>query len=301
MVPGAEVRSYYDHPVLKPPVWKWPVPAYLFTGGLSGGSALLAAGASMCGDPALARRARITALVSIGVSGILLVKDLGRPARFYNMLRVVKVTSPMSVGSWLIAAYAPLTAAAALSDVLHTFPKAGDAAGLGAGVLGSAVATYTGVLIADTAVPVWHEARHQLPFLFAAGAAASSGAVATMLTPVARAGPARRLAAGGALAEVAAAQIMERHLGDLAAPYHLGTAGRLNRRALALSIAGAAVTALFGRRRLPAVVGGALIAGGAALTRFAVFEAGKASASDPKYVVGPQRRLVDESRPPGLT
>ena len=297
-MPEVEPRSYYGRPVLKAPVWKWPVPAYLFTGGLSGGSSLLAAGATLGGDAALARRARITAVASIGVSGILLVKDLGRPARFYNMLRVVKVTSPMSVGSWLIAAYAPLSAAAAVTDVLHTFPKVGDAAGLGAGVLGSAVATYTGVLLADTAVPVWHDARHQLPFLFAAGAAASSGAVATMLTPVAEAAPARRLAVAGALAEVAVAKVMEHRLGGLAEPYHTGKAGRLNRRAVALGAGGAAITALSGRRRLPAVVGGALIAAGAALTRFAVFEAGREGARDPKYVVGPQRRRIEESRPP---
>jgi hypothetical protein len=44
MVPRAEFRSYYGRPVLKAPVWEWKVPAYLFTGGLAAGSAVLAAG-----------------------------------------------------------------------------------------------------------------------------------------------------------------------------------------------------------------------------------------------------------------
>ncbi|HEY2239641.1 MAG TPA: polysulfide reductase, partial [Streptosporangiaceae bacterium] len=34
-VPRAEFRSYYGRPVLKPPVWEWKIPAYLFTGGLA--------------------------------------------------------------------------------------------------------------------------------------------------------------------------------------------------------------------------------------------------------------------------
>ena len=55
VVPEAEFRSYYGRPVLKPPVWKHEIPAYLFTGGLAAGTAVLAAGADLTGRPALRR------------------------------------------------------------------------------------------------------------------------------------------------------------------------------------------------------------------------------------------------------
>ena len=190
---------------------------------------------------------------------------------------------------------------AALSDLAGDWPVLGAAADLTAGALGSAVATYTAVLVADTAVPAWHEARHDLPFLFASGAAASAGAVATMLAPTGEAGPGRRLAVGGAVAELAMTQVMEHRLGELAAPYHQGRAGEFATAAKWLSTAGAIVIAVFGRRRVLAASGATLVAAGAACTRFAVFEAGKASARDPKYVVGPQRQRLYTKGPTALT
>ncbi|MGA8014466.1 MAG: NrfD/PsrC family molybdoenzyme membrane anchor subunit, partial [Candidatus Dormiibacterota bacterium] len=112
MVPDATPTSYYGHPVIKPPVWKPEVPLYLFTGGLAGGSALLTVGARLAGNDVLARRALLTGLVAVNVSPVLLIKDLGRPERFLNMLRVFKVTSPMSVGSWLLIGSGVMTSAA---------------------------------------------------------------------------------------------------------------------------------------------------------------------------------------------
>jgi hypothetical protein len=284
-----ETRSYYGRAVLKEPVWKWPIPTYFFCGGLAGASSLLAAAAHLAGGRTLAQRARLTALVALGASGGLLVKDLGRPGRFYNMLRVAKVTSPMSVGTWLLTAYGPAAGAAALGGVIPALGMAGDIA---AGALGTGVATYTAVLLADTAVPAWKGARRELPFLFASGAAASAGAVASILNPPADAVGARRLAVGAVAAELAVEQLLERRLGDVAEVFHQGTAGQLFRASKVCGAAGAVVVGLFGRRRALAVAGGALVATGAALTRFAVFEAGKASVRDPRYVVGPQRAAL---------
>jgi hypothetical protein len=82
MVPRAEFRSYYGRPVLKPPVWEWKIPAYLFTGGLSAGSAVLAAGADLTERPALRRVGRISSLLTLLASGYLLIADLGRPSAF---------------------------------------------------------------------------------------------------------------------------------------------------------------------------------------------------------------------------
>ena len=101
--PRAELRSYYGRPVLKAPVWTDEIPLYFFAGGLAGASCGLAYLAGRRGDDELARRAWINAAAAIGVSPLLLVADLGRPQRFLNMLRLFKVTSPMSVGSWILA------------------------------------------------------------------------------------------------------------------------------------------------------------------------------------------------------
>jgi hypothetical protein len=288
--PEAASRSYYGRPILKAPVWKWPIPAYFFCGGLAGASSMLAAVAEWGGLATLARHARLTALAAVSVSGGLLVKDLGRPSRFYNMLRVAKVTSPMSVGTWLLSAYAPAAGVAAFGPAIPVVGTVvAPVADVAAGVLGTGVATYTAVLLADTAVPAWRGARRELPFLFASGAAASAGAVAAIVTAPAEAGPARRLAVGGAVAELVAEHLVERRLGAIADVFHEGTAGRLVRASQGCAAAGAVVLALFGRRRPAAVAGGALVAAGAAFTRFAVFEAGKASTRHPRFVVDPQR------------
>jgi hypothetical protein len=159
-----------------------------------------------------------------------------------------------------------------------------------AGLLGPALATYTGTLVADTAVPVWHEAGRELPFVFAGSAAASAGAAAVLLAPPGDAGPARRLVLAGALLELGAAQAMERRLGELGEPYHQGPAGRLARLAKACTAAGAGLVAAGGRRRRGvAAAGAALVLAGSACERWAVYKAGFQSARDPKYIVGPQR------------
>src|SRR3954451_923700 len=145
MVPEATPTSYYGRPVLKEPVWKWPVPAYFFTGGLAAGSSMLAAGARGSGNGGLARRSSVAALAGIGASTVFLIDDLGRPGRFVNMLRVAKPSSPMSVGSWLLAAYGPATGVAAACEVLGILPRLRTVAELSAAALAPAVASYTSV------------------------------------------------------------------------------------------------------------------------------------------------------------
>src|SRR6185436_5848527 len=144
-----------------------------------------------------------------------------------------------------------------------------------AAALGLPLATYTAALLANTAVPVWHEARRILPFLFAAGAATSASAAALLTTPPEAAAPARRLALGGAVAAVAATEVMTRRLGPVGAPYGSGGAGRLKRAALGLTVAGAAVVAGFGARSRPAAIaGGVMLLGGALCERGSTFRAG---------------------------
>jgi hypothetical protein len=296
MVPEEEVRSYYGRPVIKEPTWEPDIAWYFFAGGLAGASSGLSFVARLTGNDRLARRALLAALGGATVSPVLLIRDLGRPDRFYNMLRVFKPTSPMSMGTWILTSFGPSAGIAATSDVLGIFPRLGRFFEGVAALLGPALSTYTAVLVADTSVPVWHEARRELPLIFAASSAASAGAFAMMFTPIEDAGPARRLAIGGALLELGAAQVMERRLGELLAePYHQGEAGRFDKLAKVLSGLGAAVSAFAGRkRRSAAIAGGALILAGAACERWSVFRAGFQSARDPKYTVMPQRERLRE-------
>ncbi|HEY0279157.1 MAG TPA: NrfD/PsrC family molybdoenzyme membrane anchor subunit [Solirubrobacterales bacterium] len=299
--------SYYGRPIINPPVWEErEIAGYLFTGGLAGASSILAAGADLTGRPALARASRAMATGAIGVSLLALVKDLGRPERFLNMLRVFKPTSPMSVGVWILVGYAPLAAGAAASDlplVQTAFGRArrsgpaadrvriaGRVAGLDAAALGSAVATYTAALIANTAVPAWHECRRELPYLFAGSAASAAAGWALVAAPTTENEPAVRLAVLGALVELGAERIMERRLGMVAETLHQETAGRRLRIARSLTAAGALGAGLLARRgRSAAIAAGAALIAGSAFTRFGIFEAGMASARDPKYTVEPQR------------
>lgn len=300
MVPRAEPRSYYGQPVLKQPVWSPEVPFYFFSGGLAGASAGLAFAAALSGNRELERRAWLNALIGLSVSPPLLVSDLGRPERFLNMLRMFKVTSPMSVGSWILAAYGAATSVAAGSELTGLFPVAGRAAKLPSALLGLPLATYTAGLLANTAVPVWHGARFTLPFVFAGGSAASAGAAATIATRPRHAGPARRLAVGGAAIAVGGALVMERSLGQVGEPYRKGAAGKLSRAAGTLSLAGAGLIATAGRRsRAAAIAGGAVLTVGIVAERWAVFRAGFQSAADPRYTVGPQRARVERGEAPG--
>ncbi|HEX9993674.1 MAG TPA: NrfD/PsrC family molybdoenzyme membrane anchor subunit, partial [Acidimicrobiales bacterium] len=247
-MPAAEFRSYHGRPVLKRPVWKWDIPAYFAAGGIMAGSSLLAAGADLTGNRALRRAGRLAAAAHLAASTAFLVHDLGRPGRFANMLRVAKPTSPMSVGTWLLAAYGPPAGAAAASEVTGLLPGAGRVAGLAAAALAPAVASYTAVLTADTAVPAWHDAHPQLPFVFVGSAAAASGGLAMGLVAPADAGPARRLGVLGAAVDLAASTWMERAMGLSAEPYRQGRAGRFHRWARGLTAAGAVATAVAGRR-----------------------------------------------------
>ncbi len=306
MVPDAEFTSYYGRPVIKEPSWQAPdVSGYLFLGGLAGASSVLAAGSQLSGYRELARVAKVSALGAISLSAVALVHDLGRPGRFANMLRVFKPSSPMSVGSWLLTAYGPVAGAAAVSEVTGILPEAGTAATLGAGLLGPAIATYTAALICDTAVPAWHAGYREMPYVFAGSAASAAGGLGLLATRPAEAEPARNLAILGATVElIAKRQLLRRLAGSegpgsegpgseglsLAEPYEVGRTGAILRLAEYLT-AGALAGAVLGRRsRAVSALAGASLVAASAMTRFGIFEAGIASARDPKYTIVPQRR-----------
>ncbi len=298
MVPETDFSSYYGRPVLKETVWGPDIPSYLFLGGLAGASSTLAAAAQLSRRPELARAAKAGAAGAISLSMVALVHDLGRPARFINMLRVLKVTSPMSVGTWILSAYTPLALGAAASALTRKLPRAGLAATLPAAALGPAVASYTSVLLCDTAVPAWHEAHREMPFLFAGSATAAAGGLGMLTVRPGQAAQAARFAVLGGAAELTAKRLLLRRLGPAAEPYQQGRAGTLMQAAEALTAAGLAGAALARRSRAVAALAGAALMAASALTRFGVFEAGRASARDAKYTVGPQRQRRREQGEP---
>ena len=293
VVPRARFESYYGRPVIKEPVWHSPeAPGYLFFGGLAGASSLLGAFAQATGNRELARASKTAAAVAIGLSVGALVVELGRPARFLNMLRVFKVSSPMSVGSWLLASYGPAAAIAAASAVTGRLPRLGAAASGLAAVLGGGVATYTAALLADTAVPVWHEGHREMPYLFAGSAATAAGGLGMLATSPAASRQAIRFAVLGAATELTVKNMLLQRLGEVAEPYQRGRAGRLMEAGEVLTAAGLTGAVLAGRSRPAAALAGLALLGSSALTRFGIFFAGRASARDPVYTVGPQRQRV---------
>ncbi|MFJ4845710.1 MULTISPECIES: NrfD/PsrC family molybdoenzyme membrane anchor subunit [unclassified Streptomyces] len=305
MVPRADFRSYYGRPVLKPPVWEWMVPAYLLTGGLSAGAALLAAGADLTGRPNLCRSCRIGGFGALLASSYLLIGDLGRPLRFHHMMRVAKPSSPMSVGTWILLSYGPGSSLAAMVELLPRSWRtrgtlgtglrwAARLSGISAAAIAPALASYTAVLLSQTAVPAWHEAHRELPFVFTGSAAASGAGLAMICAPVAEAAPARRLAVVGAAIEIAAAHLIDRKPQFETSTFTHGSAHMMRRASEYLTIAGAAAALTYARRsRTVAALGGLALLAGSAFQRFGTFEAGVESTKDPAYVVKPQRERLD--------
>jgi formate-dependent nitrite reductase membrane component NrfD len=287
---GTTMESYYGRPIIKEPVWKWEIPSYFFTGGLAGASSVLHVAAQLAGNKRLAKTSLYVGAAGDLVSPLLLVSDLGRPERFFNMLRVFKVSSPMSVGSWVLFVSSTTSGTSAALELLGILKPVKVAADAVAALVGPALATYTGTLIANTAVPVWHEARQELPWLFGASASASAGAAAAIFTPTEAAGPARRLAVLGAAAELGLMETMKRRLGFVGEVYEQDEAGKYGRLAKVCTAAGAGLLARGGKRSRAASIGaGALVLAGGLALRWSVFRAGFQSARDPRYTVIPQR------------
>lgn len=294
MVPRAEFESYYGKPILNKPTWQAPdIAGYLFLGGLAGAGGTIAAAAQAGGRPGLARVMKTGSAAAAGLSLVALIHDLGRPARFLNMLRMFKPTSPMSVGSWILAGFAPMSGAAAVSEATGILRPIGTAATYGAGALGPALATYTAALISNTAAPAWHDGHREMPFVFAASATAAACGLGLLAAPADEAEPVRRLGAIAGMAEVGLSKLMEERMGLAAECYHEGKAGRLMRAAEALTTVGAVGAAAGRRSSLLRRAAGAALLTGSALTRFGIFRAGVASAEDPKYTVLPQRERLE--------
>jgi Polysulphide reductase, NrfD len=285
---GEEVPETIQGPIIHAPVWTWEVPLYFWFGGIAAGSSFVALACDLSGDEHSARVARRVALAALIPSPPLLILDLGRPARFYNMLRIFKPRSPMSMGAWALTVFGNLAAAAVGADLLGRRRTATALGAANAGV-GGYLGSYTGVLLASTAVPLWARSRLYLGPIFVATATAT-GAAACRLTLAATGvkpgHPTRealgRVEAGAMFAELALSTLNERHLGPLRSGLERS---RTYKSAKWLVRVGLALR--YGRRKPGsrthhAASGLFLLAG--LLFRFAWVDAGKANARDDRVV-----------------
>jgi formate-dependent nitrite reductase membrane component NrfD len=275
--------TYYGQPVLKEPVWLWSVPGYFYMGAVAGASLALGAAAQVSrgASPELVRRCRWIGATGVTAGTGLLIYDLGRPDRFLNMLRVFRPTSPMNMGSWLLAGTGAL---AALS--VSNKNRIGDATAVAAGILGIPLSGYTGVLLANTAVPVWQTAGRGLPALFIASGMAGAGALFHLMDlPPQDEAIVRRFALVGQAAELTAMFAVERQVAgieSIAKPLKQGGSGFLWKTARSLG-AVSLVLSLFSRKSRRAKTAAGICGTAAALTlRFAVLQAGRNSALDPR-------------------
>lgn len=289
--------TYYGRPVLKPPVWIWTVPTYFFVGGISGAAMTMGLAAQLVGGARLRQfeeRCRWVGAIGGGIGSVLLISDLGRKARFLGMLRVFRPSSPMSVGSWVLALATPLSAGSALLSMTSGgLWYVGYAAGVGAGILGMPLATYTGVLLGNSAVPIWLATRKMLPLLFGASAAASLASIFDLMPLRDRERTiAHRFGIAGRVAELAAGEAVERRAcanPRVGLPLRQGASGALWKAAKVFTLASLVLTLIPGKCKTQRTAAGICgILGGLSL-RFAVIHAGKISALDPHATFSQQQ------------
>jgi hypothetical protein len=266
------------HGMMKPPVWTWEVPLYFWTGGIASGSAFVALACDLAGDHRSARVARLVSLAALAPSPPLLVLDLGRPLRFLHMLRVVKTRSPMSMGAWALTVFGNLAATAVGADLLGKKKTARIVGGANT-VVGGYLGSYTGVLLASTAVPVWARSKLFLgPIFVCTATATGAAAVRLALDGLPPEHPTRtalgQVQAGAMVAELVLSEVNERRLGAHAAH------GRKFTLAKWLVRAGLATQLARRRSRVPSLL---YLAAGL-LFRYAWVEAGPVSARDDRGV-----------------
>ncbi|MGN6673656.1 MAG: NrfD/PsrC family molybdoenzyme membrane anchor subunit [Thermomicrobiales bacterium] len=297
-------ETYYNRPALKSGHWRWLIGSYYFVGGVAGAAQVIATIADTAGAPqdrAVARAGRYLAFAGVLVSPVLLIADLHTPQRFYNMLRIVRPTSPMSIGSWTLTVFGAATGLAAIGEMLDQFAGlpmgkvVARWAGVPAGLAGAVMAVYTGVLTSATSVPLWAAVPRGLPPLFGVSAATSACAALQLVAEATGAAPEagqrlERLALGLGAAQLVLLAGVEhtwrrRGVGE---PLEHGQLGAIDRggalgRGTLLPLAIHAVRQATGRRARGATLLAALATlAGVYIEKAAVVFAGHESARRPK-------------------
>lgn len=298
---GWHGETYHGRPAVKASSFDWKVSAYIVILGVAGSAQLLAALAGREGRQArgLVRRARLLALGGSLLGPLVLVQHLKTPSRWFNMLRILRPTSPMSLGSWLLTGFGALSGLTALGELLgRRWPfarRVADAAQGPAALAGAGMSVYTAGLLASTSTPLWAAAPAPLAAQFGTSSmAGAASALALLQRAAGEERSARRLESLAALALAAewlASRETERRWrrAGIAAPIETGTAGALHKAGgKALGIAAPLAAQGLGRAvggragaLLPELASLATLLGGAAM-RHAVLLAGNESACRPR-------------------
>jgi formate-dependent nitrite reductase membrane component NrfD len=299
-----ELAGYYGQPAIHGPHWNWLITGYFFTGGISGGAAALAAAASVFGDEESERLRDHAVLVSFAAllpCPVFLILDLGRPARFLNMLRAFRPSSPMSIGTWGLSIFSVLETLSTATVLLRWFlgershpPRWAERILFAAnGIGGLFLAGYTGTLLAATAVPLWSRRPEVLGPLFLTSGI-SSGCAATALSLQVSSNDADEddaLTVVDATASLVKAGLLAAwvtSLGDVNGPLTEGRRGKIVREGCILAgvVAPLVIEAATSRsprwQRAGRIAAAALSLAGTLALRYAVVSGGRASAADPR-------------------
>jgi protein NrfD len=175
--------TYYGREQVKAaPFNNWYVGGYVFLSGLSGGAALLSTIFDLTkGREArrIVRRGRFLSLLGPTIGTLGLIGDLHTPKRFYNMLRLFKLTSPMSIGSWILVAFGNLSALTAAAAFLGMF-RAARATQLPLAATGAGLGTYTASLLSATSTPLWAAAPCATAVKFASSSVAAAASALSL-------------------------------------------------------------------------------------------------------------------------
>ncbi len=294
--------TYYGRSQLKQaPFNAWVVGGYVALAGLSGTAALISAIADAAEGPTaagLVRRGRYLSLLAPTIGSVLLIWDLHTPKRFYNMFRVAKGTSPMSIGTWILTVFSGAAfATAGLQALADRFPRFGWARRLARGtqvpaaIAGAGLGTYTAALLSATSTPLWAAAPRMMAARFASSSVVS-GAAALSLGE--RSGRRRRSLDALTLAAlavelagtVASHKMYVKHGVDGALEGRWGQVERLGATGLGalLPLGLQAISLVTGRGRPGTMSDIACLAGiaGSLLVRVSIMEAGNVSATKPE-------------------
>ena len=320
--------TYYGRPMMKKPTWKWFIPLYFFLGGVAGGVAMIGTMVEFLGGSrhrSTVRHARYLALVLGILCPLPLIIDLGRPKRFHHMLRVFKVTSPLNVGTWILTGFGMLSGVLAarqaaddnfiirrrssLGRLLRVIPTRPFSALHG--LFGLALGSYTGVLLAVTAVPLWQSWGVMLGPLFISDALTTGAAALNLIGAITgrdtvqvreeienvdTLGTVTQLGIIGARAVLVPKQIQKPLLyGFWGRVYQFGLIGAGLISPLLVRL-GLRVGGWHAGRVLSATVSCLSLLGGLA-ERFSITEAGKVSSMDPLAYQALTKGAPGEARP----
>jgi len=148
---GSAAGAIVSYDVPHRPPWDWRVSAYTWTKSVAAGAYILAALLPLLGaqiPDAWAFAANLTALVALGLTGLLLIADLKHPERFLNILLRPQWNSWLARGAYTITLYGAVLGLDVASR-LFGFPALASVLRVAGLPLAALTAMYTAFLFAQ--------------------------------------------------------------------------------------------------------------------------------------------------------